>query len=80
VKKGSDRILGATAVAAHAGDLIGEVTLAMTRKVGLGSVASSIHPYPTQAEIFKKTGDAYQRSKLTPTVEKLFALFFRLFQ
>jgi len=80
VKKGSDRILGATAVAAHAGDLIGEVTLAMTRKIGLGSVASSIHPYPTQAEVFKKVGDAYQRGKLTPTVEKIFAFFFRIFR
>jgi len=79
-KKGSGRILGATAVAAHAGDLIDEVTLAMTHKIGLGSVAGSIHAYPTQAEVFKKVGDAYQRTKLTPTVEKIFALFFRIFR
>ncbi|MEZ5333010.1 MAG: mercuric reductase [Thermoanaerobaculia bacterium] len=80
VKKGSDRILGATAVAAHAGDLIGEVTLAVTRKIGLGAVASSIHPYPTQAEAFKKVGDAYRRTRLTPSAEKLFDLFFRIFR
>lgn len=80
VKKGSDEILGATAVAAHAGDLIGEVTLAMTQKIGLGRVSSSIHPYPTQAEVFKKVGDAYQRTRLTPTAEKLFALFFKIFR
>jgi pyruvate/2-oxoglutarate dehydrogenase complex dihydrolipoamide dehydrogenase (E3) component len=78
VKKGTDRILGATAVAAHAGDLIGEVTLAMTQEIGLGTVAASIHPYPTQAEVFKKVGDAYQRTKLTPTVKKILALLFRV--
>src|SRR5205807_7932135 len=50
VKEGTDRIVGATVVAAHAGDLISELTLAMVGKVGLGTIADTIHPYPTQAE------------------------------
>lgn len=72
VKKGTDRIVGATVVAAHAGDLIGEITLAMKNGIGLGAVSSSIHPYPTQAEAVRRVGDAYNRTKLTPGVARLF--------
>jgi pyruvate/2-oxoglutarate dehydrogenase complex dihydrolipoamide dehydrogenase (E3) component len=72
VKAGSDRILGATVVARHAGDMISELTLAMTARLGLGKIASTIHPYPTQAEAIKKTGDAYFRTRLTPFVKWLF--------
>ncbi len=67
-----DRILGATIVAAHAGDMISELTLAMVGRLGLGTIAKTIHPYPTQAEAIKKVGDAYNRSHLTPTVKWLF--------
>ncbi len=63
------RILGATAVASHAGDMIGEITLAMKNGIRLGSVASSIHPYPTQAEAIRKLGDAFNRTRLTPFVK-----------
>jgi pyruvate/2-oxoglutarate dehydrogenase complex dihydrolipoamide dehydrogenase (E3) component len=73
VKRGSDEIVGATLVAAHAGDMISEVSVAMAGKVGLGTLASVIHPYPTQAEVIKKAADAWNRTRLTPTVKKLFA-------
>jgi pyruvate/2-oxoglutarate dehydrogenase complex dihydrolipoamide dehydrogenase (E3) component len=69
----SDKILGATIVAAHAGDLISELTLAMVGGLGLRTIAKTIHPYPTQAEAIKKVGDAYNRTRLTPTVKWLFA-------
>jgi pyruvate/2-oxoglutarate dehydrogenase complex dihydrolipoamide dehydrogenase (E3) component len=72
VRRGSDRIVGATVVAAHAGDLIAEVALAMTRGLGLAAIADTVHPYPTQAESLKKLGDAYQRTRLTPRVAGLF--------
>ena len=71
VKKGSDKILGATLVARHAGDMISEITLAMSKGIGLGKVASVIHPYPTQAEVIKRAADAYNRTRLTPFVKKL---------
>lgn len=71
--KGSDRILGATLVAAHAGDMISEITVAMAGKVGLGTLANVIHPYPTQAEVIKKAADAWNRTRLTPRVKSLFA-------
>ena len=72
VKKGTDRILGATIVARHAGDLISEISLAMVHGIGLGSIASVIHPYPTQADAIRKAGDAYNRTRLTPFVKNLF--------
>jgi pyruvate/2-oxoglutarate dehydrogenase complex dihydrolipoamide dehydrogenase (E3) component len=72
LKKGSDQILGATIVAARAGDMISEITVAMIGRVGLGTIASAIHPYPTQAEAIRKAGDAYNRTRLTPFVKALF--------
>ena len=58
-------------VAAHAGDLISEITLAMTGKLGLKTIGSAIHPYPTQAEAIRRTGDLYNRTRLTPFVKNL---------
>jgi len=72
VKKGTDRILGATLVARHAGEMINEITLAMVSGVGLGTLGGVIHSYPTQAEAIKQLGDAYNRTRLTPFVQKLF--------
>lgn len=72
VKKGTDKILGATIVAENAGDMIGEFTLAMTHGLGLKKIGSTIHPYPTQAEVIRKLGDQYNKTRLTPMVSKLF--------
>jgi pyruvate/2-oxoglutarate dehydrogenase complex dihydrolipoamide dehydrogenase (E3) component len=71
LKRGTDTIVGATIVAAHAGDLISEFTLAMTNRLGLQKIGSTIHPYPTQAEAIRKLGDQYNRTRLTPTVKSL---------
>lgn len=78
VRKGKDEILGATIVAAHAGEMISELTVAMTNGVGLGAFTSVIHPYPTQAEAIKAAAGLYTRSRLTPRVKRLFALWLRL--
>jgi pyruvate/2-oxoglutarate dehydrogenase complex dihydrolipoamide dehydrogenase (E3) component len=72
VKKGTDRILGATLVARNAGDMISEVTLAIVAGAGLKTLAETIHPYPTQAEVLKRAGDAWNRGRLTPGVKRLF--------
>jgi len=69
----SDRILGATLVARHAGEMISEITLAMVCGQGLKSLSKTIHPYPTQAEVFRKAGDAFNRTRLTPLVKSLLA-------
>jgi len=70
VRKGHDEILGATIVARHAGEMISEISVAMAARLGLGRLASVIHPYPTQAEAIRQCGDAYNRTRLTPTVKK----------
>jgi pyruvate/2-oxoglutarate dehydrogenase complex dihydrolipoamide dehydrogenase (E3) component len=77
VRRGTDRILGATIVAAHAGDMISEITLAMTHGLGLRQIASTIHPYPTQAEAIRKVGDQYNRTRLTPRVKRLLGAWLR---
>lgn len=68
VKKGTDKIVGATVVAENAGDLISEITLAMTHGLGLKQIGSTIHPYPTQADAIRKLGDQYNKTRLTPLI------------
>ncbi len=75
VKAGTDRILGATVVARHAGEMVSEVTTAMAAGLGLGALAGVIHPYPTQAEAIRQTGDMYNRTRLTPLVKGLLRRF-----
>ena len=71
VKEGTDRILGATIVARHAGEMINEITLAMVAGIGLRTLAKVIHAYPTQAEAIKKAADAYNRTRLTPAIQSV---------
>ncbi|HSH01829.1 MAG TPA: mercuric reductase [Anaerolineae bacterium] len=75
-KKGSDKILGATIIARHAGEMIGEIAVLMMAGKGLSTLANTIHPYPTQAEAMKKAGDAWNRTRFTPLVAKLFKKWF----
>jgi len=71
--KGSDKILGATIVAPHAGDLLHEFVLAISANVGLGKIASTIHAYPTFAELARKAADKYNKTRLTPRAKKIFS-------
>ncbi len=59
-------------MARHAGEMIGELTLAMGAKQNIAVLSSTIHPYPTQAEVLRKIGDAYMRTKLDADGEKNF--------
>ena len=63
VRERTDRILGATIVARHAGEMISEMTLAIVAGVGLRMLARVIHAYPTQAEAIRKAADAYVRTR-----------------
>jgi pyruvate/2-oxoglutarate dehydrogenase complex dihydrolipoamide dehydrogenase (E3) component len=78
LKAGSDRILGATLVAEHAGDIISQVTQAMATGTGLGRLGDLIYPYPTQAEVIRKAADQWRRRKLTPLAKSVFGAFFRV--
>jgi pyruvate/2-oxoglutarate dehydrogenase complex dihydrolipoamide dehydrogenase (E3) component len=66
-----DTILGCSVVGEGAGNMIGEVTLAMQSGTGLGTLASVIHPYPTTSEVVRQAGDVYNKTKLTNTVKSL---------
>jgi pyruvate/2-oxoglutarate dehydrogenase complex dihydrolipoamide dehydrogenase (E3) component len=72
VKRGSDQIVGATVVAAHAGDLVTQFTMAIQHRIGLGAFTNVIYPYPTQGEAIKRAAGAYTRTRLTPRVKALF--------
>lgn len=75
--KGSDKILGATIVAPHAGDLLQEFVFAMSAKIGLGKIAAMIHAYPTFAELARKAGDKYNKTRLTPRTKKIFTWLYQ---
>lgn len=77
VREGTDRIVGATIVARHAGEMLPELTLALAQGIGLGQLARTIHSYPTQAEAIRRLGDAYNRTRLTPIVKRLFRAWLR---
>lgn len=71
LRKGTDRILGATIVARHAGEMINEFSLAMSNGLGLSAIGRTIHPYPTQAEVMRKLADAHNRTRLTPVIKRI---------
>jgi pyruvate/2-oxoglutarate dehydrogenase complex dihydrolipoamide dehydrogenase (E3) component len=59
---GSDRILGATIVGEHAGDLIAELVAAMRHGIGLNKILGTIHIYPTLAEANKYAAGVWKRN------------------
>ena len=76
LKAGTDTIRGATLVGRHAGEIISEITTAMVAGRGLGSLAAVIHPYPTRAEIVRKAADAFNRTRLSPTLAAVLRRWF----
>jgi pyruvate/2-oxoglutarate dehydrogenase complex dihydrolipoamide dehydrogenase (E3) component len=78
VKRGTDKMIGATVVAANAGEWITSVTLAMTGGLGLGAFGNTIFPYPTLAEALKRAAGLYTRSRFTPGLKRWFERYLRL--
>ena len=70
VERGGDRILGATLVGPRAGEMLGEVTLAMTHDLGLGALGRTVHPYPTIGDAFRRAADQRRRERLTPAARR----------
>jgi pyruvate/2-oxoglutarate dehydrogenase complex dihydrolipoamide dehydrogenase (E3) component len=75
--KSNGRVLGATLVSRHAGESIGELVLAIQRKLKVADLGNVIHPYPTQAEIIKRVGDASMKSRLKPWIKKSLVKLFQ---
>jgi pyruvate/2-oxoglutarate dehydrogenase complex dihydrolipoamide dehydrogenase (E3) component/uncharacterized membrane protein YdjX (TVP38/TMEM64 family) len=59
---GKDRILGATIVGEHAGDLIAEYVAAMRHGFGMNKILGTIHIYPTLAEANKYAAGVWKRA------------------
>lgn len=76
-RRGSDRILGATAVSPVAGETIAAVAFAMAHGRGLADFGHAIAPYPTYARALGRAADAYQRARLTPRVARWLAWLLR---
>ncbi len=62
VEPGKDRLLGATIVAANAGELIAEFVLAMKQGIGLNKILGTIHAYPTLAEANKYAAGEWKKA------------------
>jgi pyruvate/2-oxoglutarate dehydrogenase complex dihydrolipoamide dehydrogenase (E3) component/uncharacterized membrane protein YdjX (TVP38/TMEM64 family) len=63
---GKDRVLGATVVGEHAGDLVSEYVAAMRHGLGLNRILSTIHIYPTLAEANKYAAVQWKRAHVSP--------------
>ncbi|RYE63308.1 MAG: pyridine nucleotide-disulfide oxidoreductase, partial [Rhizobiaceae bacterium] len=61
---GKDKILGATIVGEHAGDLLAEFVFAMKHGHGLGKILGTIHIYPTLAEANKMVAGQWRRNHI----------------
>ena len=71
-RRGSDRILGATIVGHDAGEQLASICVLMSNGLGLGAAGKTILAYPTRSEYLKRLADAYNRTRMTPTVAGLF--------
>ena len=58
------RILGGHILGPTAGTMIAEIALAMKHGIGIGSLSSLVHPYPTMSEGVRRVADTYRRSLL----------------
>ncbi|MCH2581732.1 MAG: FAD-containing oxidoreductase, partial [Planctomycetes bacterium] len=80
LRRGSDRMLGATVVSSHAGELISEISLAITHKLGLRKLGGVIRPYPTRGEVLSRACGQWQRGRLGPGLSKILETFFGIFR
>jgi pyruvate/2-oxoglutarate dehydrogenase complex dihydrolipoamide dehydrogenase (E3) component len=75
IRDGSDKILGATIVARHAGEMINEISLAMVAGIGLKKLSRVVRAYPTQAEAVRMAADNYNQTRLTPLHRRLLRMW-----
>jgi len=68
---GKDKILGATIVGVHAGELITEYITAMKNKTGLNTLLGTIHIYPTLSEANKYAAGVWKKAHAPQFILKL---------
>lgn len=59
---GSDKILGATVVGSHGGEIVSQITLAMKNKLGLNKILGTIHAYPGWSEASKAASGQWKNA------------------
>jgi pyruvate/2-oxoglutarate dehydrogenase complex dihydrolipoamide dehydrogenase (E3) component len=77
-KRGSDEILSATIVGHDAGEQIAPICVLMSNKLGLAAAGKALFAYPTRSEYLKRLADAYNRTRFTSRVAKLFKFWLGL--
>jgi pyruvate/2-oxoglutarate dehydrogenase complex dihydrolipoamide dehydrogenase (E3) component/uncharacterized membrane protein YdjX (TVP38/TMEM64 family) len=73
---GKDKILGATIVGAHAGDILAEFVLAMKHGLGMNKILGTIHTYPTMSEANKYAAGAWKRAHAPAGILKMAERYF----
>ncbi|WP_114377203.1 dihydrolipoyl dehydrogenase family protein [Elioraea thermophila] len=73
------RVLGASVLAPHAGEMIGLLALAIRRGVSLATLADLVLPYPTYAESIRRAaGNFFAPRLLAPATRRLVRALSRL--
>lgn len=73
------RILGASIVGPHAGELIHEIVLAMQARIKISTLSATIHAYPTLAQIHRRTvNSAYAPKLFSPLTRRVVKWLHRL--
>ena len=72
-KKWSGRVLGATIVGDHAGELISELSLAVRERRTARRIATLIHPYPTLSMVVRKAADGWYKETILPAIQRLWS-------
>lgn len=75
IEPGRDRVLGATVVSEHAGELIATWVLAIKHGLGLRQILGTIHVYPTWMEANKAVAGVWRRSRVTQGQNDFMAVF-----
>ncbi len=73
VKLGTDKILGATIVAARASEMINEISVAMSTGIGMRKLAQVLHTYPAQSDAIRMAALAYTLDEPVSWLQRAYA-------
>lgn len=65
------KILGGHILGHGAGNMIGEITLAMKHGISATALGNTIHPYPTYPEAIRHAAESFTKSRFSGTVKRL---------
>lgn len=68
---GRGKIVGGHILGHGAGNMIGEITLAMKHGISAQALGNTIHPYPTYPEAIRHAAEGYTKSRFTGAVKRV---------